>query len=38
MRELKKIGGSVYPLIVIGIKQKLHDFIAEEFDRQYKRL
>ncbi len=38
MREFKKLGGTGYPLIIIGGKQKMLGFSAEDFDRRYKKL
>jgi len=38
MREFKKLGGTGYPLIIIGNKQKMHGFSPEGFERRYKKL
>ncbi len=35
MREFKKLGGTGYPLIMIGNKQKMHGFSIEGFEKRY---
>ena len=38
MREFKKLGGTGYPLILIGNKQKMHGFNAANFENRYNKL
>ncbi len=37
MREFKKLGGTGYPLIIIGNKKKLHGFSAASFENRYNK-
>jgi len=37
MREFKKLGGTGYPLILIGKNQQMHGFSVSGFDRRYNR-